>query len=156
MALFACHGCRCKGSVRTVTAGEPPMTSVSARQARSRRFRILIVASMATLAGCAAPGRPPPPPPAPPAAPVIVSESTWWEVDRDMSAASLEAKKSARDYASAQMERWRSLVQARTDSDFIPWFADYWTQKWLSLKVAWYRLSAAKGKARPTAKRLAA
>ena len=53
------------------------------------------------------------------------------------------------------MENWRSLVHKRTEADFIPWFAGYWTQQWLAIKVAWYKLSAKEG-ADPTVERLAA
>ncbi len=53
------------------------------------------------------------------------------------------------------MERWRDLVHKRTEADFIPWFTGYWTQQWLAIKVAWYKLSAEEG-TDPTVKRLAA
>jgi hypothetical protein len=53
------------------------------------------------------------------------------------------------------METWRSLVHKLTEADFIPWFTGYWTQQWLALKVAWYKLSAEEG-TDPTVERLAA
>jgi hypothetical protein len=114
-------------------------------------LRSLIVALMVALAGCATPpGRPPDRTP-----PVDVSQSTWWQVDSDIGAASSAAKESARKYARGPMENWRSLVHKYTEADFIPWFTGYWTQQWLAIKVAWYKLSAEDG-TDPTVKRLAA
>jgi hypothetical protein len=142
--------CRVKCPLRTyATAGEPPLPD-SFYETAIGNLRALIVALMVALAGCATPTRPPVliPPPA-------VSESTWWEVDSDISAASLDAKKSAENYARDAMARWRTLVQKRTETDFIPWFTDYWTQQWLVIKAAWYKLSAEKG-TDPTVERLAA
>jgi len=53
------------------------------------------------------------------------------------------------------MKSWRDLVQKRTETNFIPWFTDYWTQQWLAIKVAWYKMSAGEG-TDPTVQRLAA
>lgn len=142
--------CRVKCLLRTcATAGEPPLPD-SFYETAIGSLRALIVALMVALAGCATPTLPPvqTPPPA-------VPESTWWEVDSDISAASLDAKKSAENYARDSMARWRNLVQKRTETDFIPWFTDYWTQQWLAIKVAWYKLSTEKG-TDPTVERLAA
>src|SRR5512139_2140200 len=132
-------GCRA-GPVRTCAIIAASDSSGSVRWTAMCSLRFLIVASMVAVVGCAAPGRPLPPSP-----PAAVSETDWQQVDRDLSAASLDAKKPAMNYARGQMEKWRSLVQKRTEADFIPWFTDYWTQKWLAVKLAWYRLSAEKG-----------
>jgi hypothetical protein len=40
------------------------------------------------------------------------------------------------------MERWKLLVRERAEADFIPWFSSYWTQQWLTAKVAWYKLGS--------------
>jgi len=112
--------------------------------------RSLMVALLVALAGCAAPGHPPDLTP-----PVRVSERTWLLVDSDIGAASTAAKESARNYARGPMEKWRNLVHERTEADFIPWFTGYWTQQWLAIKVAWFKLSAEKG-TDPAVKRLAA
>lgn len=85
---------------------------------------------------------------------VPVSESTWQQVDADIGAASLAATSQARAYAEEAMQRWMDLVYQRTDSQFIPWFSSYWTQQWLSMKVAWYKLGS-KGDLDPTVDRLA-
>ncbi len=107
-------------------------------------LRSLTVTLMVALAGCATPDRLPAPTPQ-----VQVPESTWWQVDSDIGTASLAATGSARNYARGTMENWRSRVQKRTESDFIPWFTGYWTQQWLAIKVAWYKLSAEEGRIRP-------
>lgn len=84
-----------------------------------------------------------------------VSEATWRHVDADIGAASLNATSQARAYAEGAMEHWMDLVYARTDSKFIPWFSSYWTQQWLSMKVAWYKMGS-NGDLDPTVDRLAA
>ena len=113
-------------------------------------LRSPIIALIVGLAGCATPDRPSDLTP-----PVYVSEKTWWQVNGDISAVSLEAKESASNYARGSMEKWRNLLHKRTEADFIPWFTDYWTQQWLAIKVAWYKLSAKEG-SDPTVERLAA
>lgn len=113
-------------------------------------LRSLVVALMMALAGCATPERPPDLAP-----PVQISESTWQQVDSDIGDASLAATESAWDYARVAMDNWMSLVHKRTEADFIPWFGGYWTQQWLAIKVAWYKLGAKEG-TDPTVKRLAA
>ncbi|HCV13346.1 MAG TPA: hypothetical protein DGC76_06570, partial [Candidatus Accumulibacter sp.] len=85
------------------------------------------------LAACATPGPPPPPP-------VLVAESTWSQVDRDIAAAARAATVPAGDHADGAMAKWRQRVQHYCEADFIPWFTSYGTQQWLAIKVAWYRL----------------
>ncbi|WP_137886112.1 hypothetical protein [Pseudomonas sp. 2FE] len=103
-------------------------------------LRSLIVALMLALAGCATPDRAPDLTP-----PIVIAESTWRQVDSDIVAASLAATGQAQNYARGSMESWMDLVYQRTDADFIPWFTSYWTQQWLSMKVAWYKLSTGEG-----------
>ena len=104
----------------------------------NRRWPIVVL--LVALAGCATPDRTPELPP-----PVDIPESTWWQVDNDIGAASLAAIGPARNYARREMESWRNRVKARTEGDFIPWFTGYWTQQWLAIKVAWYKLGAEEG-----------
>lgn len=139
-----------KDSVRTyaTTGGWPP--SESFYGTAILLLRSLLVALMVALAGCATPERPPDLAP-----PVQISESTWQQVDSDIGDASLAAKESAWDYARVALNNWMNLVQKRTEADFIPWFTSYWTQQWLAIKVAWYKLSAGEG-TDPSVKRLAA
>ena len=99
--------------------------------------RLALVAIGVALAGCATK------PPAPERVPV--SERTWWQVDSDIAAASAVARGAAEDYAKGEMERWRGRVYDFSESDFIPWFTGYWTQQWLALKVAWYKLGSGEG-----------
>lgn len=83
-----------------------------------------------TLCGCA--GKPSKP----------VAPETWQQVDADLEAASRIASGKAEDYAQGAMQSWMDLVYQRTDNDFIPWFSSYWTQEWLGVRVAWYKLGA--------------
>jgi len=139
-----------KCPVRTdATAGGRPLPNPFYGTANFN-LRSLIVALMLSLAGCATQERAPDQPP-----PVHISESTWWEIDSDIGAASLAAKGPASHYARDSMKSWRDLVQKRTETNFIPWFTDYWTQQWLAIKMAWYKMSAGEG-TDPTVQRLAA
>jgi len=104
-------------------------------------LRLPVVVLLIALAGCATPERlPEPAMPEPPL--VDIPETTWLQIDSDIGAASLAAAGPARHFARVRMERWRQLVNGRIESDFIPWFSGYWTQQWLSARVAWYKLSA--------------
>ncbi|WP_027925272.1 hypothetical protein [Pseudomonas sp. URMO17WK12:I12] len=112
-------------------------------------LRSLIVAVLVVLAGCATPAR----------APVVdvvvvVSDSTWHQVDREIVEASQSATEQTRIYSRGAMDYWRTRVYQLTEENFIPWFSSYWTQEWLSMKVSWYTISA-KGEQDASAKRLA-
>lgn len=113
-------------------------------------LRSLIVTAVVALAGCATPQLP-----REVAPPVQVATSTWRQVERDISAASSAAAGSAEGYARGAMAQWRELVAARAESDFIPWFTGYWTQQWLAIKMAWYKLGSGEDDD-PTVTRLAA
>lgn len=113
-------------------------------------LRSLIVVVLLALAGCATP------PSAPVVVvPVVVSQSTWQQVDREIVAASQDATEQARVYARGSMEHWRTRVYQQTEEVFIPWFSSYWTQEWLSIKVSWYTINAG-DEQDASAKRLAA
>ncbi|MFD2641761.1 hypothetical protein [Pseudomonas japonica] len=73
--------------------------------------------------------------------PVVLSPAAWQQVDREIVVASRGAAGSAGDYARRSMRVWREEVQKHTEANFIPWFTGYWTQQWLTLKVAWYKMS---------------
>ncbi|CAK14683.1 hypothetical protein [Pseudomonas entomophila] len=98
------------------------------------------------LAGCAG-KRPPAPPP-----PQNLPPAVWQRIDQDIIEASAAAAGSANDYARRSMRVWKEQVQQRTENDFIPWFTGYWTQQWLTLKVAWYKMNSG---TEPPEKRLA-
>ncbi|MCU1721795.1 MULTISPECIES: hypothetical protein [unclassified Pseudomonas] len=103
----------------------------------------LFVGVLLTLGGCGSRSRTPEPPP------VVLSQAAWQQVDREIVVASRGATGSAGDYARRSMRVWRERVQARTEEDFIPWFTGYWTQQWLTLKVAWYKMSQNKNDTQP-------
>lgn len=114
-------------------------------------LRSLIIAVLVVLAGCATSVRAP----VVQVAPVIVPASTWQQVDREIIAASQSATEQTRIYARGAMEYWRTRVYELTEQNFIPWFSNYWTQEWLSMKVSWYTISA-KGEQDTAEKHLAA
>jgi hypothetical protein len=113
-------------------------------------LRSLIVAVLVILAGCATPTSAPIV-----VVPVVVSQSTWQQVDGEIVAASQQATEQARVYARGSMEHWRARVFQQTEEVFIPWFSSYWTQEWLSMKVSWYAINAG-DEQDASAKRLAA
>lgn len=122
-----------RGSVRTGAVARGRLLSIATAVRLIVCLRLMFIALV--LAGCATQGRAPDRAP-----PVEVSESVWWQINSDIVAASLAAKGSARSYAENAMDRWRGLVHDLTEEDFIPWFTGYWTQQWLAVKVAWYKL----------------
>ena len=86
-------------------------------------LRSLIVAVLVVLAGCATA------PPAPVEVPqIMVSPSTWQQVDREIVDASQSATDQAKIYARGAMDYWRTRVYQLTEENFIPWFSSYWTQ----------------------------
>jgi len=113
----------------------------------SRRLLVLLCLLLA-IAGCAGKRSPPPPPPA------VLDPATWQRIDQELIEASVGAAGSANDYARRSMRVWKEQVQQRTEHDFIPWFTGYWTQQWLTMKVAWYKLDSGEGR-EPAEKRLA-
>ncbi|WP_322364785.1 hypothetical protein [Pseudomonas sp. Teo4] len=100
----------------------------------------LLLCLLLALGGCAS--KPPPPPPPP----VVLTAATWQRIDQELIDASAGAAGSANDYARRSMRVWKEQVQQRTEKDFIPWFTGYWTQQWLTLKVAWYKLDSGEGR----------
>ena len=101
------------------------------------KLRFLIVILIVVLSGCATSDRV-----AEQTPPLQVAESTWRQVDDEISVASRTAEEPAINYARGFMEGWRKRVRQREESDFIPWFTSYWVQQWMAVKVAWYELGA--------------
>ncbi len=95
----------------------------------------LLVALLLSLVGCAAPERSPERD-----STVHVSAATWWQVDNDIASASLAAEQAAENYARGLMDGWMRRLGELGEEDFIPWYTGYWTQQWLSIKVAWYKM----------------
>ena len=110
----------------------------------------LFLVAVVLLGGCAAPSRPVPVEIERP-----VAESTWREIECAIAGRATEAEGPAESFARGEMERWKLLVGHRTEKEFIPWYSGYWTQRWLSVKSAWYRLSSGEDAAGPE-KKLAA
>lgn len=113
-----------------------------------------IAALLLVLGGCVAvpPQETAPPAPEPP--PLAVSPANWYQIDHAIWTASLASEALADAFAVSAVEEWLTKVRQRTEEAFIPWYSNYWTQKWLGLKVAWYQLSQSEGDP-AAAKRLA-
>ncbi len=86
---------------------------------------------------------------------VNVSRQTWEQIDVDLVLASQEATRRAEVYAHGAMDHWRTRVYQQTEEKFLPWYNNYWTQEWLSIKVGWYKLNE-RGEPDPSARRLVA
>lgn len=112
------------------------------------RLVLVLLCFLLAFTGCAS-KRPPAPPP-----PALLTPAAWQRIDQELISASVGATGSANDYARRSMRVWKEQVQQRTETDFIPWFTGYWTQQWLTLKVAWYKMNSGDG-AEPADKRLA-
>ncbi|MFD3206564.1 hypothetical protein [Pseudomonas sp. LR_7] len=95
---------------------------------------LVLLCLFLALSGCA--GKRPPTP-----LPATLPPAAWQQIDQALVEASIAATHSANDYARRSMRVWREQVQQRTESEFIPWFTGYWTQQWLTLKVAWYKMN---------------
>jgi hypothetical protein len=113
-----------------------------ANRLRNATRRPLVVAVTLALVGCAMPMQDRAPEFAPP---VGISEGARWQVDLDISAASQTAREFAETRAREAIATWRERVHQRTEADFIPWLTGYWTQEWLTLKMAWYKLNSGEG-----------
>lgn len=102
----------------------------------------LIAALLLAVTGCVNPVRAPELAPPAVQTQIQIPENTWWQVESDIGDASLAVTGLAKNYVRGSMENWRGRVSQRTETDFIPWFTDYWTQQWLAIKLAWYNLNA--------------
>jgi hypothetical protein len=102
----------------------------------------LIVALMLAMTGCVTPVRVLERTPPAVQSEIQIPGDTWWQVESDIGAASLAVTGLTKNYARGSMESWRGRVSQRTETDFVPWFTDYWTQQWLAVKLAWYNLNA--------------
>lgn len=78
-----------------------------------------------------------------------VQTEAWRAIDERILAASVYARHESTAYARVAMDEWRDRVRERTEAVFIPWYSSYWTQQWISTKVAWYQLQYAEGEATP-------
>ena len=68
-----------------------------------------------------------------------VKITDWSSIDASVREACEQAHDKARAYAEVSVTRWISELKARSDSDFLPWFFNYWNQQALALKAAgWY------------------
>jgi len=70
-------------------------------------------------------------------------------IDEQILAASVFARHESEAYARVAMDDWRERVRQRTETVFIPWYSDYWTQQWIATRVAWYKLEYTEGEATP-------
>lgn len=78
-----------------------------------------------------------------------VQTEVWRAIDERILAASVYARQESEAYARVAMDEWRDRVRERTETVFIPWYSSYWTQQWISTKVAWYQMQYAEGEATP-------
>jgi hypothetical protein len=105
-------------------------------------LRPFLIALLVTVGACT------PAPTVKPVAPApsySVPPEIWLMVDQRIWSASEAAQGKATTFARDRMQRWTRLVRERTEKEFVPWYADYWTQQWLSIRMGWYRLTESSG-----------
>lgn len=97
---------------------------------------VALTIALIILSGCATDRDAGPPPVAPEP---NVPAATWKLVEQEVLLASLKARSQA--YAGARKAENRLMKRVRryTEEDFIDWYAGYWTQEWLAVKVAAYQ-----------------
>jgi hypothetical protein len=78
-----------------------------------------------------------------------IPPATRQAIDERIGSASEHARNGAVAYARVAMEEWQGLVRRYTEEVFIPWYASYWTQQWISTKLAWYQLHYSEGEVTP-------
>ena len=66
----------------------------------------------------------------------------WEQVDQAIFKASVSATARAVDAARSAMNAWEERTWRRIETDFIPWYVDYWTQEWLFMHMIWYQMQA--------------
>ena len=69
-----------------------------------------------------------------------ISVATYRRIDQDIWDASVSARVDAEAYARLAVQHWANKVWGQTIENFIPWYADYWTQQGLFIKFSWYQL----------------
>lgn len=93
------------------------------------------------------------PAPALPQVPVPpIPAATRQALDERIGAAVVHARNGAVTYARVAMQEWQGLVRRYAEEAFIPWYTGYWTQQWITIKVAWYQMQHAEGEPTPEAR----
>lgn len=123
-----------------------PVPATTRCRPRRVKASALALALIVALAGCA---YTPPSEPEPPAPQIRIEPERWRAIDQRILAASACARQEAEAYARVTMEEWRQRVRQRIEDVFIPWYASYWTQQWISTKVAWYQMQYVEGEPTP-------
>jgi len=106
----------------------------------------LLAAFLAVTAGCA---HEPAGESAPPAPVYHPPPGLWQRVDADISSASATARHEAEACARVAMDEWRWRVRQLIEETFIPWYSGYWTQQWVSVRLAWYNMQSGEGEPDP-------
>lgn len=73
---------------------------------------------------------------------VVVEKPDWSQVDRAMVEALSEARASAENYASGELDLWVEELIDRVDDRFLDWYFGYFNQKQLEFKSFFVQLSA--------------
>lgn len=73
---------------------------------------------------------------------VVVEKPDWSQVDREMVEALNEARASAENYASEQLDIWIAELLSRVDDNFLDWYFGYLNQKQIELKSFFWQISS--------------
>lgn len=68
-----------------------------------------------------------------------VTLTDWSEVDASVRKACEQARQKAEAHAEIAITRWIAELKSRAETDFLPWYFNYWNQQALALKaVGWH------------------
>jgi len=106
----------------------------------------LLIAIVIALGGCSHITMPVTAPPDPL---YYVQPETWQAINEQILSASVNAKQKSKAYAEITMADWLQRVRKQTEDVFIPWYSSFWTQQWLSSRVALYQFEHTEGENPP-------
>ena len=122
----------------------------STYRSRGHSVRLLVTAicllHIFVLGGCT---RPPQRLTAPSAPSYHIDPVVLRAIDEQILDASVVARHEAGAYARLAMDEWRERVRRQIETEFIPWYSDYWTQQGIATRAAWYKVVYSEGEATP-------
>ncbi|ACK70790.1 conserved hypothetical protein [Gloeothece citriformis PCC 7424] len=78
-----------------------------------------------------------------PAEEVVITIQNQNEIDQALVSAFQDARTQAKNLAEAELNQWIDELMTRVDNNFIPWYFNYFQQKWLEFKTPFIYLESA-------------
>ncbi|HDP94734.1 MAG TPA: hypothetical protein ENN40_05155 [Candidatus Aminicenantes bacterium] len=70
----------------------------------------------------------------------VVEKVDWTQVDAEVARVLRNGRTAAAEFAGQRLDQWIAANMERVDSDFLPWYFNYWTQQELGLKSLLYQV----------------